>query len=49
MLSSGMGRKYRRGKGWITKNSLSDKYDRRIKETELTPQGKRIAERLFGV
>ena len=37
----------RQGKGWITKNHISDKYDSRMKEAQLTPQGKRITERLF--
>jgi|TARA_R100001530_G_scaffold32491_1_gene25530 hypothetical protein len=49
MLSSGMRRKYRRGKGWIVKNHNPDKYDRRVKEVELTLRGKRVAERLFGI
>jgi DNA-binding MarR family transcriptional regulator len=37
----------RQGKGWIIKNHIFDKYDSRMKEAQLTPQGKRIAERLF--
>jgi DNA-binding MarR family transcriptional regulator len=49
MLSSGMRRKYRRGKSWIVKNHNPDKYDRRVKEVELTLRGKRVAERLFGI
>ena len=39
----------RQGKGWITKNHISYKYDGRMKEAQLTPQGERIAERLFGI
>ena len=54
MLSSdkikdkGMKGGFRKGKGWITKNYISDKYDGRMKEAKLTPKGKKIAERLFG-
>ena len=44
----GMKSGFRKGKGWITKNHISDKYDGRMKEAQLTPQGKKIAERLFG-
>ena len=53
MLSSdkikdkGMKSGFRKGKGWITKNYISDKYDGRLKEAKLTPKGKKIAERLF--
>ena len=49
MLSKGMNGKYRRGKSWIVKNHNPDKYDRRVKEVELTLRGKRVAERLFGI
>ena len=51
MLSHGRikdNEKIRQGKGWITKNYISDKYDGRMKEAKLTPKGKKIAERLFG-
>ena len=50
MLSHGRikdNERIRQGKGWITKNNISDKYDGRMKEAQLTSQGKRIAERLF--
>jgi len=50
MLSHGRikdNKRTRQGKGWITKNNISDKYDGRMKEAQLTSQGKRIAERLF--
>jgi len=39
--------KTRQGKGWIIKNHMSDKYDGRMKEAKLTPQGEKIVERLF--
>ena len=41
-------RRIRQGKGWITKNHISDKYDGRMKEAKLTAQGEKIVERLFG-
>ena len=41
--------KIRQGKGWITKNHISNKYDGRMKEAKLTPKGKKIVERLFSL
>ena len=42
--------KIRQGKGWITKNHISNKkYDGRMKEAKLTLKGKKIVERLFSL
>ena len=48
MLSSGMGRKYRRGKSWITKNHIG-KDDQRMKEIKLTKIGSIFVKRLFSI
>ena len=46
----GMKSGFRKGKGWITKNHISNKkHDGRMKEAKLTLKGKKIVERLFSL
>ena len=39
----------RKGKGWITKNPINGKGDKRMKEIKLTRIGSIFIERLFGI